>query len=148
MPAYGVAQHRALTHQQLSGPVQHQGGLLLRRLDRDKPHRWPRHRLADRCSIVRIILAALEVGLYVTRRHQPHRVAKGLQLAAPVVRRWTGFDTDQARLQLAKELQHLRPTDARADNHRAGLIDAVNLEYRLRNIETDCDNLAHGRLPS
>jgi hypothetical protein len=25
---------------------------------------------------------------------------------------------------------------------------AVNLEYRLRNIETDCDNLAHGRLPS
>ena len=45
MPAYGVAQHRALTHQQLSGPVQQQGGLLLLRLDRNKPHRWPRHRL-------------------------------------------------------------------------------------------------------
>ena len=27
-------------------------------------------------------------------------------------------------------------------------VNAVNLEYRLRNIETDCDNLAHGRLPS
>jgi hypothetical protein len=35
MPAYGVAQHRALTHQQLSGPVQQQGGLLLLRLDRN-----------------------------------------------------------------------------------------------------------------
>ena len=27
-------------------------------------------------------------------------------------------------------------------------IDAVNLEYRLRNIETNRANLAHGRLPS
>jgi predicted nucleotidyltransferase len=27
-------------------------------------------------------------------------------------------------------------------------IDAVNLENRLRDIQTDCANLAHGRLPS
>ncbi len=102
MPAYGVAQHRALTHQQLAGPVQHQGGLLLLRLDRNKPHRWPRHRLADRRRIVRIILAALEIGLHVARRHQLHRVAKGLQLAAPVMRRRTGFDADQARFRAPK----------------------------------------------
>jgi len=29
VPAQGIAQHRAPTHQQLPGPLQHQGGLLL-----------------------------------------------------------------------------------------------------------------------
>src|SRR5262252_4647463 len=148
MPPYGVAQHRALTHQQLSGPVQHQGGLLLLRLDRNKPHRWSRHCLADRRRIVRVVLATLEIGLHIARRHQLHRVAKCLQLATPVMGRGTGLDADQARLQAGKELQQLRPTDTLANNHRPSLVDAVSLEYRLRNIETDCDNLAHGRLPS
>ena len=147
MPTYGVAQHRALTHQQLSGPLQHQGGLLLLGLDRNEPHRWPRHCLADRRRIVRVVLATLEIGLHVARRHQLHRVAKGLQLATPVMGRGTGLDADQARLQAGKEPQQLRPTDALANNHRPGPVDAVSLEYRLRNIETDCDNLAQGRLP-
>jgi len=61
--AQGIAQHRALTHQQLPGPVQHQDSLLLLRLDRDEPHRRPRDRLADRCRIIRIVLAAFEVSL-------------------------------------------------------------------------------------
>jgi hypothetical protein len=74
-------------------------------------------------------------------------MAKGLQLAAPVMRRRTGFDTDQAGLKAGKELQHLQATDAPADHRRAGGIDAVNLQYRLRNIETDRDNFAHRRLP-
>src|SRR4030095_2527710 len=58
--AQGIAQHRTLAHQQLPGPVQHQGGLLLLRLDRDEPHRRPRHRLTDRGRIIRIVLAAFE----------------------------------------------------------------------------------------
>src|SRR5262245_60331530 len=148
MPPYGVAQHCALTYQQLSGPVQHQGSLLLLRLDRNKPHRWPRHCLADRRRIVRVVLATLEIGLHIARWHQLHRVAKGLQLATPVMGRRTGLDADQARLQAGKELQQLRPTDTLANNHRPSRVDAVSLEYRLRNIETDRDNLAHGRLPS
>src|SRR5262249_51859995 len=82
------------------------------------------------------------------RRHQLHRVAKCLQLATPVMGRRTGLDADQARLQAGKELQQLRPTDTLANNHRPSRVDAVSLEYRLRNIETDRDNLAHGRLPS
>src|SRR5262249_7576255 len=78
VPAQGVAQHRALTHQQLPGSVQHQASLLLFRLDWNKPHRWPHHCLADRSRIVRIVLAALEIGLHITRRHQPHAVAERL----------------------------------------------------------------------
>ena len=73
-------------------------------------------------------------------------MAKRLQLTTPVMGRRTGFDTDQARLQTAEELQHLRPTDTLADNHRPVLVDAVNLQYRLGNIETDCRNRLHGKL--
>src|SRR5262249_42319265 len=134
--------------QQLSGPVQHQGSLLLLRLDRNKPHRWSRHCLADRRRIVRVVLATLEIGLHIARWHQLHRVAKCLQLATPVMGRRTGLDADQARLQAGKELQQLRPTDTLANNHHHSRVDAVRLEYTLRNIETDRDNLTHGRLPS
>ena len=40
------------------------------------------------------------------------------------------------------------PGDPLADHHRAINIHPVNLEYRLRNIETNRANFAHGRLPS
>jgi hypothetical protein len=69
VPTEGVAQHRALTHQQLPGPVQHQGCLLLLRLDRNKAHRWPRDSFADRGSIVGVVLAAFKIGLHIARRH-------------------------------------------------------------------------------
>jgi hypothetical protein len=55
MPAQGITQHPALAHQQLPGPMQHQGRLLLLRLDRDEPHRWPRDGLTDRSRIVRVV---------------------------------------------------------------------------------------------
>src|SRR6516165_4746402 len=148
VPAEGIAQHRTLAHQQLPGPVQHQGGLLLLGLDRDEPHRRPRDRLADRCRIIRVVLAAFEIGLHITWRDQPNHVTKQLQLAAPVMRGRTRFDPDQAGWQLAKILQNPCSTDALADHNRARIIDPVHLEYRLPNIQTNRANLAHGRLPS
>src|SRR4051794_3890247 len=42
----------------------------------------------------------------------------------------------------------LGAADAIADHKRARNIDLVHLEDRLRNIQTNCANLAHGRLPS
>src|SRR5215467_1698819 len=41
-----------------------------------------------------------------------------------------------------------RAPDAFADHHHAIGIHAVNLKNRLRDVETDRANLAHGRLPS
>src|SRR5262245_11367430 len=72
----------------------------------------------------------------------------GLQLAGPVMGRRTSLDANEAPRQTCEKLQHLRPADALADHHRADAINPVYLEYRLRNIETNRDNLAHGRLPS
>src|SRR5215472_18540891 len=148
MPANGVAQHGALTHQQLSGPMQHQRSLLFSGLDCNEAHRWPRHRLADCRGIVRIVFAALQVGLHIARRHQLHCVTEGLQLASPVMGRRTSLDAYEALRQTREELQHLRPADTLADYHLTSVIDPVNLEYRLRNIDTNRANFAHGRLPS
>ena len=55
------------------------------------------------------------------------------------------LDTDKASREPCENLQHLGAADALTHHHRAGVIDAMNLEYRLRYIET---NRAHGRLPS
>jgi hypothetical protein len=59
-----------------------------------------------------------------------------------------GFNANQTGWQGREELQHLRAADPLADHHCPINIHAVDLKYRLRNIKTDCANLAHGRLPS
>src|SRR6476660_1293468 len=64
------------------------------------------------------------------------------------MRGWTRLNADQAWRQHRKKLQYLGAGHTLADNNRAITRYAVNLEYRLRNIETDRANLAHGRLPS
>src|SRR5260370_28920936 len=43
-----------------------QATLLPFRFYRNKPHRWPRHCLADRRRIVGVVLVALEIGLHIT----------------------------------------------------------------------------------
>src|SRR3954447_14651648 len=65
-----------------------------------------------------------------------------------MVRRGASFQADDARRQTGKELKNLRSTNTPTDHDHAIRIDAVNLKHRLRNIETDRANFAHGRLPS
>jgi len=60
----------------------------------------------------------------------------------------TRLNADEAGRQRREELQKLCSADALADHHRAIGVHAVNLKNRLRDIETDRANLAHGRLPS
>jgi hypothetical protein len=60
----------------------------------------------------------------------------------------TRFNPNETARQGCEELQQLRSGDALADHYRATSIHAVNLKNRLRDIETDRANLAHGRLPS
>jgi len=59
MAAKRVNTHGALLDEHFSGLVQHQHGLLIRTLDRHETHARPRHRLADRRRVDRIILARL-----------------------------------------------------------------------------------------
>src|SRR5271170_2207821 len=148
MPADRIRQHRALTDEKLPTAMQHQARLLLFRFCWHEPHRRSRYRLTDRSSIIRVILAALEVSLHIVRWHQPHRMAERLKLAAPMMCGRTRLNTNKAWRQGSEKLRHLSAAYPPADHHCAINIHAVDLKHRLRNIETNCANFAHGRLPS
>src|ERR1700733_8495745 len=148
MPADRIRQHRALTDEKLPTAMQHQARLLLFRFCWHEPHRRSRHRLTDRGGIIRVILAALEISLHIVRRHQPHRMAEHLKLAAPMMCGRTRLNTNEAWRQGGEKLRHLSAAYPPADHHCAINIHAVDLKDRLRNIKTNCANFAHGRLPS
>src|SRR5262249_26585474 len=80
------------------------------------------------------------------RRHQPHLVAKRTQLARPVVRRRTRLHPNQAARKPAEEHQYLRTPKLLAQNCRSLLIDPVHLKNMLRQVQSNCRNLAHGWL--
>src|SRR5262249_26101968 len=61
------------------------------------------NRFADCLRVRGIVLLPFDVGLYVGRRHQLHRVAERFELPRPMVRRGTGLDAHQARWQLLEE---------------------------------------------
>ena len=143
----GAADRGPLTHQQITGAMDGQRRLLLLRLDRHKAHRRAGHRLADRRGIGRIVLVALEIGLDVLRRHQPHLVPERTDLTRPVVRRGTSLDPDQASGQTGKEAQDLAAPQRLAHHDLARAIDCVHLKHLLSQIEADRGNLAHGWLP-
>src|SRR5262249_54291500 len=147
MPTDCVRQHRSLTNQKLPAAMQHQARLLLFRLRRHKSHRRPRDRFADCGRIVGIVFAALQIGFYIARRQQPHRVAECPKPTAPIMCGRTRLNADKAGRQGREELQQLSSGDALPHHYRATGVHSVNLKNRLRDIETDRANLAHGRLP-
>jgi hypothetical protein len=143
-----LRQHGALAHQQFAPAMQDQHALLLFALHRHETHGRPRHRFADRLGIGRVVLASLKVGLDITRRHQPDLMTERHQLAGPMVRSGAGLDADQAWCKVGEELREFRPSQLLANDNRAGAIDAVDLKYSLRNIQTNRGNLHSGRLLS
>jgi hypothetical protein len=61
--------------------VKEKRGLLIGALDRHEPHRRTLYRFADRLGIGHVVLLALDVRFDELRRHQPHGVAQGRDLA-------------------------------------------------------------------
>src|SRR6266540_3602857 len=105
---------------------------------------------ADRCGISSRALARNYVGpadegclknghvnFLDHRRHQAHAMPKPLELARPMMRGGAGLDTNEARRQLLKERQDGAPLQLTADENVAFRVDAVDLKYRLGDVETD-----------
>jgi hypothetical protein len=67
-----------------------------------------------------------------------------LELARPMVRRGAGLNAHQAWWQLLKECQNRPPLQLTTHYHLATSVNAVNLEDRLGDIETDCRDRLHG----
>ena len=126
--------------------MQHQTARLLRRFDLHNAHGRPSHRLTDRLGVSGIVLVALDVGLHILRRHQPHLVAELRQLPRPIMSRCAGFHANQARRQCLEELQHLAAPQLLANDDLLGHVDPVNLEHVLGDIQTNRCNL-HGLAP-
>jgi hypothetical protein len=61
--------------------------------------------------------------------------------------RSAGFDTDKAWRQLMEESQDMASPQLAAEDYLATAINAVDLEYRLGNIETDCRDRLHDLVP-
>ena len=59
--------------------IEHQAPLPLGGLGLDKPHVGPGNRFADYLGVSGIVLVSFEVGLRVSRRHQPHGMAERLE---------------------------------------------------------------------
>jgi len=87
---------RAIADHAVTHADQHQGCLLLGRFHRDEAHYRPAHRLAQRFSIRRIVLAALDVRFDQLRRDQLHCMAERLQQSCPVITRTARFDPDHS----------------------------------------------------
>src|SRR4029450_1473850 len=90
-----------------------------------------------------IILLPLDVGLHVSRRHQPHRMPKRLQFARPLMRGRAGLHTNEARRHFLEERQDLATLQLTAEDHLAIGVNAVHLKTRFGDVETDCLNCLH-----
>src|SRR5262245_25037836 len=123
--------------------MEHQAALLFRRLGRDEPHVGSGDRLADRFGVSGIVLLPLDVGLHVSRRHQPYRMPKRLQFARPMMRCRAGLHTNEARRHFLEERQDVATLPLTAEDHLAIGVNAVHLKTRLGDVETDCLNCLH-----
>ena len=139
MAADGIAELGAPADQALARAEQHLQGGLLGALHRHQPllHARPAHRFAERRGIRSIVLAALDIGPHVLRRHQHHLVAKLPEFPSPVVAAATSLQPDHCRLQLLEEGQELPAPQLALQHLLLGLVDPVQLEYALRRIDPD-----------
>jgi hypothetical protein len=77
------------------------------------------------------------------RSHPQKQTSERHQPPSAKCRVWTA-----PRYPRGEELQHVRATQLTTDDDLPGRIDAVDLKYRLRDIQSYCHNLRHDLLPS
>src|SRR5262252_2285690 len=63
-----------------------------------------------------------------------------------MMRRCAGFNTDEAWHQLLEECQDITSLQLAPDDHLAYRVDAMDLKYRLRDVETDRRDPVHATL--
>src|SRR5215213_2117908 len=75
-------------------------------------------------------------------------MAKGGELACPVMRAATGFQGDLGAGTLLEEGKHLSAAKIDAQHRTIRLINGVQREHRLGRVDANALNLGHGRLLS
>ena len=134
--------------QQLAGLVRHQRGLLVLALDGDETHVRPRHRLANRRRIRRVILAALDIGFHVNRRREFHLVAHRAKPPRPIMRRAASLHADRARLDLGEEFDDPRTAQFTFRGGTIFALQRVDLKGILGDVDANSAISPRGRPPS
>ena len=134
-------------HQEIARPEHESGRLGLLALGHHEAHGRALGCLADRLGIGGIVLLPLDEGLHVSRRDQADLMTKPADLARPVMSAAAGLHRHGAGRLGCEECEHLVPPQPLAEQDRARGIGTVHLKDMLRQIQTDCANLSHGRLP-
>src|SRR5205807_37400 len=112
--------------------------LLLRRLCWHEPHVGSGNRLANRLGVGHIVLLPFDIGLHVSRWHQPNGMTDRLKFARPMVRRGASLDSNQAWRQLLKERQDVATLQLATDDHPAGGINSVHSISSPARIRMSC----------
>ena len=81
-----------------------------------------------------IVLVALNVGLHVLRRHQPHLMTKLREFTRPIMGRGTGLRADKARWQRFEERQHLAAPQLLPNDDLFGRVNFCYRRLRLGDI--------------
>src|ERR1700692_2193933 len=108
----------------MASTVKHQAALLFGILGWHEPHVGSGDRLANRFCVGHVILLPFDVGLNVSRRHQPYGMTEFLQLARPRMRRGASLDANQTWRQLLEERQHVATLQLAPDDHLATSINS------------------------
>jgi hypothetical protein len=120
--------------------MQHQQGLLIGRLDRHEPHRWACHGLTDGGCVGSIVFRPSDIALHVARRHQAHGVTELGDFTCPMMSGSAGFHADQARGNLAKEVNDLLAPQLTSDDDLARTIHGFNAELAQKSKSLACIN--------
>ena len=129
--ADGICHLRSHLDQTFADTDQHQRCLLLGRLYRYEPHRWPAHRLTNGLRIRSIVFSALHIRFDQLRRDQFDFMAIRGQQPCQVVGRATGLECQAGRRQFLEEHQHVRSPQLPAEHRLLGGIHPVKLENVL-----------------
>ena len=85
--------------------------------------------------------------LHVGWRDQPHIVSHRLQLARPVMRAAARFERHNTCRLANEKIEQLPPRELATEDHGTAFVSAVRMKNVLGDIQTNCGNLQHGRLP-
>jgi hypothetical protein len=137
---------RALSLQALAQAVHAQHALLLDGLHGHEAHARARGGLADRCGVVRVVLAGralAAVGLDELRVQQARRQTQRSQAARPVVRAGADLHGHDASRGQPRAPGNKAVSRQRAPAHHAARgIDGVNLDHALGQIGADANDRA------
>src|SRR5262249_50001220 len=109
-------------------------------------HARPLRRLTNGFGISRVVLLPLDERLDVARRDQPRAMAQLADLTGPVVSAGASFHRDDARRLQRQKTNKLWAGHASTQQRMPGSIRSMHLEYVLRDVQSDCGRLLHGRL--